>query len=43
MLRLPLASHDIPSRPSDMMAFVGYVVAWFARYSPGGDSTSTGR
>ena len=32
MVRIPDASHEIASKPSNMMALVAYITAWFDRY-----------
>ena len=32
MVRFPEASHDIAARPSDPIAKVAYILAWFERY-----------
>jgi len=32
MVRIPDASHDIAAKPSNMMAKVAYVLAWFEKY-----------
>jgi len=35
MVQIPDANHEISAKPSNMMAKVGYILGWFARY--GGD------
>ncbi len=32
MVRIPDASHEIAGKPSNMMAKVGYILGWFAKY-----------
>jgi dipeptidyl aminopeptidase/acylaminoacyl peptidase len=34
MVRIPEASHGIASRPSQLVAKVAYILAWFERYAP---------
>ncbi len=38
MVRIPGASHGIASRPSQLMAKVAYILAWFERYGGPGSS-----
>jgi acylaminoacyl-peptidase len=33
LVRIPGASHSIAKRPSQLIAKVSYVLAWFQRYS----------
>ncbi len=42
MVRIPGASHGIASRPSQLMAKVGYILAWFDRYRDSGDEEDAG-
>jgi dipeptidyl aminopeptidase/acylaminoacyl peptidase len=43
MVRIPDASHEIASKPSNMMAKVGYILAWFEKYRTGSMSTRATR
>ena len=36
MVRIPDASHEIATKPSNMMAKVGYILGWFAKYRTDG-------
>jgi acylaminoacyl-peptidase len=39
MVRVPDASHEIASRPSNLIAKVAYILAWFSRYGGTGAAT----
>ena len=40
MVRIPDASHSIAKRPSQLIAKVAAILAWFERYAPGGTSAT---
>jgi hypothetical protein len=42
MVRIPDASHEIAAKPSNMMAKVAYVLAWFSKYGKGEGKTEAG-
>ncbi len=42
MVRIPDASHSIARRPSNLIAKVDNILAWFARYRDDGPTASTG-
>ena len=39
LVRVPGASHGIARRPSQLIAKVQHVLAWFERWAPGGDAS----
>ena len=41
LVRIPGASHNIVARPSQLIAKVANVIAWFERYRVGGEGTAT--
>jgi acylaminoacyl-peptidase len=43
MVRIPGASHGIASRPSNLIAKVAYILAWFDKYRAGADEGRTAR